>query len=65
MLKETVLLVLRHGLSAVGPLLAAKGLVDPGDWSELASQIQIAAGSGMTAVSLAWSFYRKWKRSRT
>ena len=50
-------LVVRHTLTFVGGLLAAKGYID-------AEQVPVVAGVGVTVVGLVMSFFQKKKASR-
>lgn len=45
--------LVRHGLNALGTLLVSKGVIDQGDWTE------IAAGLATALTSLLWSAYQK------
>jgi hypothetical protein len=53
MIKETVLGLVRHLLTAGGTLLASAGLATGGD-------VELAAGAFVTLVGFAWSVYQKY-----
>ncbi len=55
MTEETILLLIRHGLTALGPLLIALTPITEGEWDT-------GAGAIMTLIGLGWSFKRKWSR---
>lgn len=55
---ETLLLLIRHALTAVGVLLMNAGIVDQEGWD-------IFAGAVLTMVGGVWSFWRKFKRQKT
>jgi hypothetical protein len=54
MTQEQIFGVVRHGLSAIGGILIAKGLLDEGSWTEL-------TGAAMTLVGVIWSIVSKKK----
>jgi hypothetical protein len=56
MTAETISLLVRHGLTAVGPLLISQGLTTEGQLQEMAGGLALALG-------LLWSFVRKLNRA--
>jgi hypothetical protein len=54
MTQEQIFGVIRHGLSAIGGILIAKGLLDDGSWTEL-------TGAVMTLTGVIWSIVSKKK----
>lgn len=53
---EYVLGLIRHSLTAGGVVLVDKGLTSEAD-------LDTGIGAAITLLGLAWSMYRKWKRS--
>ena len=60
---ETVLLLIRHGLTAVGVWLVSRGLASQDDVVHATDATLTAVGTGAAALSIYWSWYRKWKRN--
>ncbi len=55
MTKETILALIRHGLTAFGGLLVSSGLAAEGD-------IETVAGAAVVIIGFSWSLWRKWDR---
>ena len=61
---ETILLLLRHVLTAAGSLLVARGLA-ASDVTQATDATLTAAGGLLTLGGLVWSWWRKYKRAQT
>jgi len=57
MLVETVLALVRHGLTAGGAYFVTEGVATTMDMNTF-------VGAIVTAGGLGWSMWRKWKRAR-
>ena len=65
MTRETILLLIRHCLTAVGVLLTQLKITTDAEWKPLADSIATASGSICVALALAWSIRKAWKRRKT
>ena len=64
MTAESIKLLVRHGLTALGPLLIALQISDETQTGHLIDAIADGTGAVATLTGLVWSFARKLKRSR-
>lgn len=65
MTSESIKLLIRHGLTALGPLLIALRISDDTQIGHLIDAIADGAGAVFTLSGLVWSFMRKLKRDKT
>ena len=64
MTKETITLLIRHGMTALGIMLTQADIATTDEMQAFTDAITSIAGTAMTAAGLAWSFQRKWKRKK-
>lgn len=64
MTRETILLLVRHALTAGGLLLTQMRVVTTDDVQQFTDAALVLVGSALTVAGLCWSFARKFKRER-
>lgn len=62
---EFVLAMLRHAMTALMPVVIAKGWADEQTFGELITSVEGLVTAAISFGGLAWSFYRKWSRGET
>ena len=53
---ETILALIRHGLTLIGGWLLARGILDD------PATVEAFVGAILTLVGIAWSIWRKYRR---
>ena len=64
MTNETIKLLIRHGLTALWPILAASGIGSSEQLGELTEPLVNGIGAASLLTGLIWSYLRK-KRTKT
>lgn len=64
MKREIILMLIRHGLSAVGVLLMARGKLTKEDADTFVEMGSVIAGALFTISALSWSAARKVERAQ-
>lgn len=57
LMNDQLQMVVRYFLTVIGSLAAAKGLISPGDWSTLTTDILATIGPVTMLVTFLWGLY--------